>query len=613
MPKTTINTPDRQTAIAMQLLKTGKKSRFLRDAVAIAEQLQAAIKLKNASAEPWPNINWVDSEEDADAWLKMDAAGDLAEKDFDGRTTIYLPSWAAEFFFATFGIHADKFQHINRPDGFDGHQLSGVRYLCAWGGRGSGKSRAFALMVMLAIGWLGWRVACCREIMNTIADSSKAEIEKEISRYGLDHMFDCQVKYIKGPNHARVIFRGLLRNVQGVKSLSSVDMAYVDEAENVSARSWQVLIPSIRKISAKIICAFNPFRDVDATYKTWVSECKWPEFENNRQWTVIRKVNFDLNPWFGFTSLAQECEVMKREDPDEWDHVYGGNPVGASELAIIKPRWVADCYDLHVLLTGSIQYGQERPPIGGFDPGGTEKGDPSAICYQVQNVICHLDEARFEDPLLATQWAYDKALNLEAEHVHYDKGGVGLGSKGKVRELNAEREAAGYQAISFTGWDAGGEVIGGSEWYSPRRKMVDQFRDWKAQQWGLLGDRFRHGSLARKYFLDYIKSQAPYFDDLNDAEQWELITTHRDSAFEFMAKALGDRLNSIISVDTMSIAPGMLTKLKGELTTPTWIPADGGKRAVISKKTLAAKGIPSHNLADATVLAFTRKPASLYD
>lgn len=589
----------------MQLLKTGKKSRFLRDAVQRGEQLLQAIKLNNAKEIPFPNIEWVDSEEDADAWLKMDAAGNLTERDEEGRVTIYLPSWGEEYFAA---ITAQPTPNYPDPE-----VLRDVKYLCAWGGRGSGKSRAFALIVMIVVGWLGWRVACCREIMNTIEDSSKAEIETEISRYGLDDMFIIQKKYIRGPNGARILFRGLLRNVQGVKSLSNVDLAYVDEAENVSARSWQVLFPSLRKSSAKVVCAFNPFRDVDATYKVWVSECKWPEYENGKQWTVIRKVNFDRNPWFAFTNLKRECEVMRREDPDEWDHVYGGNPVGAAALAIIKPRWVNDCFDLHLLLTGSIEYGQDGQPVGGFDPGGTDKGDPSAIAYQVDNVLCYIDEDRFEDPLLATQWAYSRALQLDAKHVHYDKGGVGLGSKGKIRELNTEREAEGYQAIGFTGWDAGGEVIGKSEWYSPRRKMEDQFRDWKAQQWGMLGDRFRHGSLARKYFTDYIKGKAPYFEDLNEAEQWKLITEHRPQAVEYMADNMGDRIDSIISVDTMNIPPATLMKLRAELTTPTWIPADGGKRAVVSKKTLLSKGIPSHNIADAVCLAFVKPPTHLYD
>lgn len=597
--------PALTSAIQLQLLKTGRKSRFLRDAVAKVEELNTALKLRNAKKVPFPIIEWVDSEQDADAWMRADKNGDLTYRDEEGRVTIYLPSWAEEFFAAI--------THQPTPNYPDPTIFESVKYLCAWGGRGSGKSRAFALIIVIVVGWMGWRVACCREIMNTIADSSKAEIETEISRYGLDDMFDIQVKYIKGPEGARVLFRGLLRNVQGIKSLSNVDMAYVDEAENVSARSWQVLFPSLRKTGSKVVCAFNPFRDVDPTYKTWVSDCKWPEFEAGKQFTVIRKVNYDMNPWFSFTSLKQECEVMRREDPDEWDHVYGGNPVGASALAIIKPRWVTDCYDLHALLTGNLSYGENDRPIGGFDPGGTEAGDPSAICYQLGRVICHVAEARFEDPLLATRWAYDKALSLDAEHVHYDKGGVGLGSKGKVRELNAEREAEGYQAISFTGWDAGGEVVGGSEWYSPRRKMADQFRDWKAQGWGLLGDGFRHGSLARKYFMDHVKSKAPYFDDVSEAEQWALIEEHRPAAVEYMAECMGDRLKSIISIDTNNIEPSVLLKLKGELTTPTWIPADGGKRAVIAKKTLLAQGIPSHNLADAVVLAFTKTTRNLYD
>ena len=59
--------------------------------------------------------------------------------------------------------------------------LEPSRYKGAWGGRGSGKSQAFAdLVIIKGLTNPGLRVLCCREIQKSLKESAKRLIESKI-------------------------------------------------------------------------------------------------------------------------------------------------------------------------------------------------------------------------------------------------------------------------------------------------------------------------------------------------------------------------------------------------------------------------------------------------
>src|SRR3990167_7239633 len=131
------------------------------------------------------------------------------------------------------------------------------RYRCLYGGRGSGKSTAFASWLIIAA-LSNKRILCCREIQNSIRDSVHRLLTDRIRLMGLDDYFIITQDSIKSRYGAEIIFRGLKNNVSEIKSLEGISIVWVEEAEKVSKDSWDILVPTIREEGSEIWCSFNP-------------------------------------------------------------------------------------------------------------------------------------------------------------------------------------------------------------------------------------------------------------------------------------------------------------------------------------------------------------------
>ena len=134
-----------------------------------------------------------------------------------------------------------------------------ARFRCAYGGRGSGKTRTFAKMT--AVRGYQWSKAgeegiilCGREFMNSLDESSMAEIKAAIrSEPWLDAHYDIGEKYIR-TRDGRIEYKfvGLRHNLDSVKSKARVRLLWVDEAEPVTETAWQKAIPSVREDDSEI-------------------------------------------------------------------------------------------------------------------------------------------------------------------------------------------------------------------------------------------------------------------------------------------------------------------------------------------------------------------------
>ena len=191
------------------------------------------------------------------------------------------------------------------------------RYYITYGGRDSGRSWAMARALLL----LGLRdpllILCAREVMKSIGESIHRLLVNQIELLGLEHWYTVTDNSIKGRNGCEFIFAGL-RTVDAtkLKSYESVDIAMVEEAENVSKRSWNTLIFTIRAPESEIWVNFNPYLDSDETYQRFVADP--PE----NSW--VQKVTYRDNPWFSEV-LEGDRKKMERQDPDEYDNIYEGN------------------------------------------------------------------------------------------------------------------------------------------------------------------------------------------------------------------------------------------------------------------------------------------------
>jgi phage terminase large subunit len=200
------------------------------------------------------------------------------------------------------------------------------RYKVLWGGRGSAKSWTIAAVLVLKATTEPIRVLCARETQKSIQESVHRLIKDTIDRLGVAELFEVQETRILGKNGSDFAFAGIRQqSVANLKSFEGVDICWVEEAQVVTKRSWDVLIPTIRKPGSEIWLSLNPELDTDETYTRFVLD------PPQNAWTC--KVNWHDNPWFG-KELDDERQLMERRDPIGYRTVWMGECRPAVEGAI---------------------------------------------------------------------------------------------------------------------------------------------------------------------------------------------------------------------------------------------------------------------------------------
>lgn len=430
-----------------------------------------------------------------------------------------------------------------------------IRYIVFWGGRGSAKSWTVARLILIGL-VLGFfdRVVCAREIQRSIKDSVKKLLEDQIKLLGLDHYFNIQADRIivLGRNGAEIIFMGLYRNVSQIKSLEGCDVLWIEEAENLTKESWDIVDPTVRRLGSRIILTYNPQLLTDFVIQ---------RFQHNPPSNaIVVKINYIDNPFCALATVKQ-AKQMKDEDLASYNHVFLGECLGESDLVIISSAWIDSAIDAHLKLA-DIWDEDIAEPSGdhriGFDP--CDEGDDfNGLAGFKEYLVTALDEWKGKaiDIEVSTGKAWEEVRSLGANCFNYDVIGIGTSVTISLKTL----DTTGVMVGKF---DAGGAVSQPDKLYKESKKNRDTFYNIKAQRWWQLRDRFMKTHLA--------------------------VTTGRRFP-----------MHELISIPS-ELPQKLIDKLKMELSAPQQDRL-AGKHIVESKKKLAKRGIPSHNIADALVMA----------
>jgi len=210
---------------------------------------------------------------------------------------------------------------------FDGPAM----YRGAYGGRGSAKTRTFAKMAAVwglkyAQANMPGVIACGREFMNSLDDSSLAEVKAAIlSEPWLADHYDVGEKFIRTKDRRiDFAFIGLRHNLDSIKSKALIRLLWVDEAEPVSETAWMKAVPTVREDGSEIWVTWNPERKNSATHKRFR--------ENPPDGARIAEMNWRDNPWFPETLNRTRLED-KAKRPDQYEHVWEGDFVTVVEGA----------------------------------------------------------------------------------------------------------------------------------------------------------------------------------------------------------------------------------------------------------------------------------------
>ncbi|WP_162918656.1 PBSX family phage terminase large subunit [Taklimakanibacter deserti] len=204
--------------------------------------------------------------------------------------------------------------------------LSPRRYKGAYGGRGSAKSHFFAGELIRRCRSTRLRCVCIREVQNSIRESVRQLLIDKIAAFGLSDFFSVLEQEIRGRNGSLIIFKGMQSfNSENIKSLEGYDIAWVEEAQNLSEPSLRLLRPTIRKAGSELWFSWNPRHETDAVDRFFRGG---PQ----RADAALVAVNWHDNPWFPDV-LRIEKESDYASDPEMADHVWGGNYEIVSEAS----------------------------------------------------------------------------------------------------------------------------------------------------------------------------------------------------------------------------------------------------------------------------------------
>ena len=261
-----------------------------------------------------------------------------------------------------------------------------VRYRCAYGGRGSGKSFSFASMALIFGAIEPLRILCVREFQASLAESFFYELVNAIkTNEWLDDLYEVGAKFIRGrigtaAEGTEFIFKGLRRI--NIKSLSQIDICIIEEADDVSERALRDLFPTIRKEKSEIWVIWNPCTKGSAVDKRFI--------QNQSHNCAIAKVNYTDNPFFTSTLENERIADLERLSQGDYAHVWEGDYLEQSHASVFYGKWEIKSFE--------ADENKWDGPYFGLDFGFSQ--DPTAAVMA---------------------WVYDGCLWVE-----YECGGVGI-------------------------------------------------------------------------------------------------------------------------------------------------------------------------------------------
>lgn len=437
-------------------------------------------------------------------------------------------------------------------------------YFVDYGGRGGGKTQDKVEAVVIEASLRRVRVLVGRELQNSIEESVKAEIEEKIAELGLGWFFKITEKQIVGLNGSKFIFKGIKNNINNLKSIANVDIVLLEEAENISKKSWEKLLPSIRPKSGRpiVIVIFNPADELDDTYQRWIV--------NTPDRTLLTRCNYPDNKYFPAHLEAQRKHAEKTLPKREYDHIWLGKPVGPGGNIIVDPEWV----EAARFASNHSEWRKVGKKVVGYDPAGQGR-DYHAVTYIDGNQLEEIDEWPLSPDLrVATRRSLAMVRKHGAELYRYDEcGGFGDGVsvfvddnvKGKDEDEDGNKIPP--INIEVSPFNAGDSPIN-----------ADKVIDGTEKTWG------------ETYTNAKAQGHAVFAQLLYNTYRF-IILGERDISFEDM-----------LSINLEDDAE--FNKLRKELTTPLWVKSEVNSKKKVEAKAAMEKrtGQPSPNIADSAIM-----------
>ena len=213
------------------------------------------------------------------------------------------------------------------------------RFKVAFGGRAGGKSWTIATILLIIASQKKLRIACLREYQKSLADSAyKLLCDLIRADDALSSFYRIYFDRIEGANGSEFKFSGI-KNANNFKSFEGADIAWVEEAQAVSHKSMQILIPTIRKDKSEIWFSYNPDAEDDAVHQLMLKP---------RQSQFNLNINYTDNPFIS-DIMIEEANHLKTIDFDLYKHIWLGEIAQHAERQILKNIEISEVVDNYVV------------------------------------------------------------------------------------------------------------------------------------------------------------------------------------------------------------------------------------------------------------------------
>ena len=343
---------------------------------------------------------------------------------------------------------------VTIPTKFKPLLMQHFRYKLYWGGRAGGKSYSFADCLLIKARMGCFRIACVREIQESIKDSVYQLLQDRAKNYGFDDFkfYDDRVENII--TGSTFIFKGLRnQDAQKIKSLEGVDIVWIEEAQSISKKSWEILDPTIRKESSEIWISMNREEENDPIWKAVAAH------PDDR--TFVCKVNYYDNPHCPdeMKYLAEKC---KQSNLDDYEHIWLGLPVAQGSTKLINAKDVRIAQESDILTSTS-------PLIVGVDI--ARFGDDKTVfCYRKGRLCEKLEVFERLDTVDVANRLTNIIQTLKPARVFLDMGNNGAG----VYDILKDR---GF-AKTVRGVNFGAQALNDERYYNKRAEMWGLANDW---------------------------------------------------------------------------------------------------------------------------------------
>lgn len=295
-----------------------------------------------------------------------------------------------------------------------------------WGGRGGAKSWGIADAIVELCSTRKERVAGAREHMVRIKESSKELLDAKVreSKWAADWVIT-EYELRNKRTGSVIFFVGLSGGSDGpegvAKALEGITILWTDEAQLVSKRSIDVILPTIRQAGSRCIWSFNPGQEPSPVDELF----RGPEPPER---SYVQSVMLEDNPYIYRSRLMAEARSShRRDDAKTYRHIWRGGHLEVTDATIFKTVQ----YDQYIDWNTLPDRGASALEIAGFDFG-YGGPDPSAC---VRAFIIPEDLLKWDDPDEARPVLYVVGESVERDVPNHD--------------LHKLAQEAGAQAVQY--------------------------------------------------------------------------------------------------------------------------------------------------------------------